>query len=290
MSTHRLAATLALQPPPATPIAIRDGAILVLTFAWGRRRAEIAGLNVEDLDFSRKGFVILTIRTSKTDQACAGQFGPVPRIENGPCAVAALDAWLAVLEQKKGPLFRLFSPRREMRDVRIDGRVVAEVVKRLFRDAGFSPSDVEKIAAHSLRRGFVTSADIGRRDDRGTAIRSPCAAIRAASCSMTRCCPSFRALRAERTTKMWSSSRILFPPFLRLLRQSDPLRDLTLLTTATAASRHRGDQNRLRSPTMRRSLPRVFLEDLAETPAAVVAILGRQFGDPAVERLCRVLH
>jgi hypothetical protein len=27
------------------------------------------------------------------------------RGDNGPCAVAALDAWLAILEQKKGPLF-----------------------------------------------------------------------------------------------------------------------------------------------------------------------------------------
>jgi integrase len=64
--------------------------------------------------------------------------------------------------------------------VRIDGRVVAEVVKRLFRDAGSAESEVEedrrpqpapgvrdvgrygrgdhRIGAHSLRRGFVTSA------------------------------------------------------------------------------------------------------------------------------------
>jgi integrase len=147
-------------PPADDPIAIRDRAILLLTFASGRRRAEIAGLNVEDLDFSRKGFVILTIRTSKTDQGGAGQFVAVPRIDNGPCAVAALDAWLAILEQKKGPLFRSFSPRGKLRDVRIDGRVVAKVVKRLFHDAGSSPGEIANIAAHSLRRGFVTSADM----------------------------------------------------------------------------------------------------------------------------------
>ena len=37
---------------------------------------------------------------------------------------------------------------------------MAEVVKRLFRHAGSSQSEVGKISAHSLRRGFVTSADM----------------------------------------------------------------------------------------------------------------------------------
>jgi integrase len=37
---------------------------------------------------------------------------------------------------------------------------VAEAVKRLFRDAGAEPSDVDAIGAHSLRRGFATSADM----------------------------------------------------------------------------------------------------------------------------------
>jgi integrase len=113
VTAKRLAAALALQPPPATAIAIRDRAILLLTFASGRRRAEIAGLNVEDLDFSRKGFVILTIRTSKTDQGGAGQFVAVPRIENGPCAVAALDALARHPGAEKGPAVPLvFAARR----------------------------------------------------------------------------------------------------------------------------------------------------------------------------------
>jgi site-specific recombinase XerC len=159
ITAKRLAAALELQGPPATPLAIRDRAILLLTFASGRRRAEIAGLNIEDLDFGRSGFLIVTIRKSKTDQGGAGQFVAVPRLEHGPCAVAAIEAWLAIREQKKGALFVAFSPHGELRETRIDGRLVAEVVKRLFRDAGSSESEVEKIA-HSLRRGFVTSADM----------------------------------------------------------------------------------------------------------------------------------
>ena len=54
---------------------------------------------------------------------------------------------------------------------------------------------------------------------------------------------------------------------------------------------HRGDQNRLGFAVQLCAARYLgaFLEDLTETPAAVVAILGRLVGDPAVERLCRVL-
>jgi cobalamin-dependent methionine synthase I len=97
-----IVANLASVVELTTPIAIRDRAIVLLTFASGRRRAEIAGLNVEDLDFGRPGFLIVTIRKSKTDQGGAGQFVAVPRIDNGPCAVAAVEAWLSIREQKKG--------------------------------------------------------------------------------------------------------------------------------------------------------------------------------------------
>ena len=54
----------------------------LLREAFRRRRAEIAGLNIEDLDFGRPGFVIVTIRKSKTDQGGAGQFVAVPRLEH----------------------------------------------------------------------------------------------------------------------------------------------------------------------------------------------------------------
>jgi hypothetical protein len=123
-----------------------------LTFASGRRGAEIAGVDVEDLDFGRPGFLIVTIRKSKADQG-ARQFVAVPRLEHGPCAVAAIDAWLAIREQKKGPLFVAFSPHGELRETRIEGRLVAEVVKRLFRNAGASQRDVDAIGAHSCAGG-----------------------------------------------------------------------------------------------------------------------------------------
>jgi hypothetical protein len=64
---------------------------------------------------------------AKTDQSGAGQFVAIPRLETGPCAVAAIEAWLGVREQKKGPLFVAFSPHGELRETRIEGRLVAAV-------------------------------------------------------------------------------------------------------------------------------------------------------------------
>jgi hypothetical protein len=103
--------------------------------------------------------------------------------------VAAVEAWLGVVEKKKGPLFIAFSPHGELRETRIEGRLVAEVVKRLFPDAGAAPGDIDAIGAHSLRRGFVTSADMAGAttaqimEVTGTAIQSRCGPIRVASCS-----------------------------------------------------------------------------------------------------------
>jgi hypothetical protein len=76
---------------------------LRLRAAAGRGRR--ARLNVEDLDFGRPGFLIITIRKSKTDQGGAGQFVAVPRIDNGPCAVAALEAWLKMPNAPKRSKF-----------------------------------------------------------------------------------------------------------------------------------------------------------------------------------------
>lgn len=158
---EQLEAALEKLPPPSTPIAIRDRALGLLTYCAARRRSSTAALNIEDLDFSRPGFLIVTSRRGKTDQGGEGEFVAIPRLETGPCAVAAVEAWLEILGEKKGPLFRSFTPQGELkRDSRIDGRVVAEVTKRIFRRAGASKGEVARIAAHSLRRGFATSADI----------------------------------------------------------------------------------------------------------------------------------
>jgi integrase len=71
---HRYRQTLGRGPGAASAAGDPDRAVVLLTFASGRRRAEIAGVNVEDLDFSRSGFVILT---HPHEQDRSGRRGPV---------------------------------------------------------------------------------------------------------------------------------------------------------------------------------------------------------------------
>jgi hypothetical protein len=96
----------------------------------------------------------------------------------------------------EGAAIVAFSPHAELRETRIEARLVAEVVKRLFRDVGTAPGEIDSIGAQSLWRGFVTSADMADAttaqimDVTGIGIRSRCDAVRAASCSTTPSCPS----------------------------------------------------------------------------------------------------
>ena len=59
----------------------RDKAVLLVGFYGAMRRSEIAGLDVEDLNFNRLGLLI-TLRKSKTDQFDQGQTVAIPYIED----------------------------------------------------------------------------------------------------------------------------------------------------------------------------------------------------------------
>jgi integrase len=134
--------------------AKRDRAIVLLGFAAALRRSEIAALNVEDVRFEKRGLVV-TIRRSKTDQEGKGAEIAVPYVPNRSlCAVRALKAWLEASDITAGPLFRSFSLWRLMLDKPIDGRDVANLVKKLTSKARLDGD----FSGHSLRAGFATSA------------------------------------------------------------------------------------------------------------------------------------
>lgn len=167
-----LEALLLRLPEPATQREIRDRAIALLTFATSRRRSEIAALDLAHLTFRRQNeheFLFVRIAKSKTDQHGVGATVAVPRLGEPlrrVCAVQALEAWLDVLGAREertvisaGPLFRVFSIQGELQAHRIEPRAVAAVLKRLYTHAGYSEAHIRAIAAHSLRRGFITSAD-----------------------------------------------------------------------------------------------------------------------------------
>lgn len=134
--------------------AKRDRAIVLLGFAAALRRSELAALRVDDLRFEKRG-LILTIRRSKTDQEGTGAEIAVPYVANRSlCAVRATKAWLESSSPGAGPLFRSFNLQSQMLEKSIEGRDVANLVKKLTAKARLDGD----FSGHSLRAGFATSA------------------------------------------------------------------------------------------------------------------------------------
>lgn len=134
--------------------ARRDRAIVLLGFAAALRRSELAALRVEDLRFEKQGLIV-TIRRSKTDQEALGTEIAIPYVANRSlCAARAVKAWLAAAAIAGGPLFRSFNLQRVMLERPIDGRDVANLVKKLTSKARLEGD----FSGHSLRAGFATSA------------------------------------------------------------------------------------------------------------------------------------
>lgn len=133
-------------------IDVRDRALLLLGFAGALRRSELVSLDVADVRFERAG-VVLSLRRSKTNQEGNTEDVAIPYGSDlSTCPVRALQAWLELIDH--GPLFSSIA-----RGAHIGGRLsdhsVALVVKKLAAKVGL---DAGKLAGHSLRSGFATSA------------------------------------------------------------------------------------------------------------------------------------
>uniref|UniRef100_E6PJA6 Phage integrase n=1 Tax=mine drainage metagenome TaxID=410659 RepID=E6PJA6_9ZZZZ len=169
---------------------IRDRALLLLTFAGGFRRSEVAALDLADVRFETRGAVV-TLRRSKTDQRGVGREVAIPQLRTATlCPVQALQAWLAAAAITEGALFRTFSMRGALQPHRIDGRDIARLVQRLARRAHLDGD----FGAHSLRAGFITSGAM-----RGVAEVSLQAVTGHRSTTILRVAPLYCCKKAETT-------------------------------------------------------------------------------------------
>jgi site-specific recombinase XerD len=152
----------------ATVAGLRDRAILLLGFAMGARRSDLAGLDIGDLTETPGGLEVL-VRISKTDRHSAGRSIAIPYgSDPAACPVRAVQAWRAALAEHghtTGPLFVRIDRHgtlgrapsgRGSRDGRLTAQAVALVVRRAALAAGFDPAALW--SGHSLRRGFATEA------------------------------------------------------------------------------------------------------------------------------------
>lgn len=145
------------------PQQLRDKAILLIGFYGAMRRSEIAGMDVEDLNFTRLGLLV-TLRKSKTDQFDQGQVIAIPYVkEKEICAVTALQNWLDASGIVSGPVFRGFTKGHHIRKTRISDKTIALIVKKYVGLMGMDPKEY---GAHSLRHGFATSAAMNHVEER----------------------------------------------------------------------------------------------------------------------------
>ena len=157
--------------PPSNLRNIRDRAILLIGFAGGLRRSEIAGLVMRREDsLEASGWpeffddgVLLTLRGKTGWREVEIGRGSSERT----CPVAALEAWLEFGRIVRGPIFRAVSGRKVGSEA-LNDRHVARLVKRRALAAGvrgdLSERDrEEKFSGHSLRAGLASSAEIDER-------------------------------------------------------------------------------------------------------------------------------
>ncbi len=133
---------------------LRDRALLLIGFAGGLRRSELAAINFIDIGRVREG-VILTIRRSKTDQDGVGRRIGIPFGRTIHCPVSALEAWLRAGRIEDGPVFRPVDRHGRVSVGRLSGEAVSLIVRDRMAAAGFDPTGY---SGHSLRAGFATSA------------------------------------------------------------------------------------------------------------------------------------
>lgn len=138
---------------------LRDRALLVVGFAGGFRRSELAKLKVENLAFGAEGVTVTLVR-SKTDQQGKGRVVALPQGPGSVCPVKLLKTWIQLLsgvapgEMDAKPLFRRVDRYGKLGGG-LSGAAVGGVVRRRIRDCGLDPSG---FSAHSLRSGLVTAA------------------------------------------------------------------------------------------------------------------------------------
>jgi integrase len=152
LSTEQLRAMVARLPE--SPRGLRDRALLLVGFAGGFRRSELAALDFTDVEDGEDGLKIL-IRRSKGDQEGQGRKLGIPYgSDPTTCPVRAWRKWIASAGITAGPVFRHFH-NRTMGGRGITPQVVALVVKKAAGRAGI---DASEFSGHSLRSGLATTA------------------------------------------------------------------------------------------------------------------------------------
>jgi len=140
----------------ATPLGLRDRALLLLGFFGAFRRSELRALDLEQLKFSRE-HLIIELGKSKTNQFAEAETKAVfYSSDYRYCPIRAVQDWMEQLGRTTGPLFvslrRVPGQAAVASSARLSEVSINEIVKEhlgLLRTG-------KLCTAHSLRVSFVT--------------------------------------------------------------------------------------------------------------------------------------
>ena len=139
---------------------VRDQAILMVAFAsGGRRRSEIAGLRIEQLQPEEPIQIdeapplpSLSIHLGRTKTSGADN-DEVVYLSGRP--IDALNAWLAASKIDKGSVFRAIDRWGNVSRQPLDPKAINDILKHRAELAGLDPAE---FSAHGLRSGYLTEA------------------------------------------------------------------------------------------------------------------------------------
>ncbi|THV21080.1 site-specific integrase [Peteryoungia ipomoeae] len=139
---------------------VRDRAILMVAFgSGGRRRSEIAGLRIEQLQpeepIPNEGgspLPSLSIHLGRTKTSGA-DVDEVVYLSGRP--VDALNVWLAAAKIDKGSVFRAIDRWGNVSRRPLDPKAINDILKQRAKMAGLAPGE---FSAHGLRSGYLTEA------------------------------------------------------------------------------------------------------------------------------------
>jgi hypothetical protein len=139
---------------PDNLLGRRDRALLLLGFAGGFRRSELAALEVADVLTNDDGLVVKLLR-SKTDPEGKGRDVGIPYGSNpSTCPVRARQAWKKAAGISEGALFRGIDRHGHLGKT-LHKDSIGWIVKRAAEAAGLDPA---LYAGHSLRAGLATQS------------------------------------------------------------------------------------------------------------------------------------
>jgi integrase len=119
---------------------LRDRAILLVGWATGFRRSELASLTAGDLEWTDDGVIVRLRRVNRYQQkepdVCHIDFLE----EEDLCPARALQAWLDAACITGGPLFVRIDRWGNLWSTGLSGRSLTRIVKKAAACAGFDPS------------------------------------------------------------------------------------------------------------------------------------------------------